>query len=304
MTKSWSIEIETARAPKSVRAIDGDALIVGRGAECQVQVPDLRVSRQHLRLERRGDGLWAQDLGSRAGTQLNGRPLAGGSLLNDRDLLALSDETRLVVRSSGAHAVGQGAGTGAGASATGTHFRDAASMLVHRSDLKSVRSAADLRRHAERLHLINEVHQALSESPSRDAVLELILDRVFATLRPEEAAVLLVDREGQLTESVSRPPGLGTDRVFFSRSLMREVTERRQAALVLDAPTDERFNAAASILDSGVRSVLAAPLLTPEGALGMLVLRRAWAWGSSATRTSGGWWRSPRPRRCTSATWV
>ncbi|HVS14518.1 MAG TPA: GAF domain-containing SpoIIE family protein phosphatase, partial [Thermoanaerobaculia bacterium] len=75
-----------------------------------------------------------------------------------------------------------------------------------------------------------------------------------------------------LAQTVSRPAGIAPDRVFFSRSLLREVTERRQAALVLDASADERFAGAASILDSGVRSVLAAPLLTPEGTLGMIVL--------------------------------
>lgn len=257
----WTLEIETGRLPRSSRAVDGDRLVVGRGTECDVQIPDQRVSRQHFRLERRGEELWVEDLGSRAGTRLNGRPLAGGpARLADRDLLELSDDSRIVVR------------RGEASTGRGAFFRDAASMLVQRSDLESARSAQDLRRLAERLHLINEVHQALTESPSRDALLEMILDRVFAALRPEEAAVLLVDREGRLTTTVTRPPGLGPDRVFFSRSLLREVTERRQAALVLDASSDERFAAAASILGSGVRSVLAAPLLTPEGALGMIVL--------------------------------
>ena len=265
----WSLEIESGRMPRSARTVDADTIVVGRGTECDVQIPDQRVSRQHFRLERRGEELWVEDLGSRAGTRLNGRPLANGAArLTDRDLIELSDESRIVVR----RAADGASGPGAAASQTGAFFRDAASMLVRRSDLDSANSAQELRRHAERLHLIHEVHQALGESPSRDALLEMILDRVFATLRPEEAAVLLVDRDGQLVETVARPPGLAHDRVFFSRSLLREVTERRQAALVLDAPADERFAAAASILDAGVRSVLAAPLLTPEGALGMIVL--------------------------------
>jgi sigma-B regulation protein RsbU (phosphoserine phosphatase) len=265
----WSLEIESGRLPRAARAVDGDRLVVGRGTECDVQIPDQRVSRQHFRLERRGEELWVEDLGSRAGTRLNGRPLANGAArLSDRDLIELSEDSRIVVRRGPDTANG----VKPGSSATGTFFRDAASMLVRRSDLDSASSAQELRQYAERLHLINEVHQALTESPSRDALLEMILDRVFAALRPEEAAVLLVDREGQLVETVSRPMGLARDRVFFSRSLLREVTERRQAALVLDASSDERFAAAASILDSGVRSVLAAPLLTPDGAVGMIVL--------------------------------
>jgi phosphoserine phosphatase RsbU/P len=264
----WNLEIESARLPRAARAVDADRLVVGRGSECDVQIPDQRVSRQHLRLERRGDELWVEDLGSRAGTRLNGRPLArDAARLSDRDLLELSDDSRVIVRRL-ADAFGALPAT----SQSGTFFRDATSMLVRRTDLDSASSAQELRRHAERLQLINEVHQALTESPSREALLEMILDRVFASLRPEEAAVLLLDREGRLVQTVSRPAGLAPDRVFFSRSLLREVTERRQAALVLDASADERFAGAVSILDSGVRSVLAAPLLTPEGTLGMIVL--------------------------------
>ncbi len=53
---------------------------------------------------------------------------------------------------------------------------------------------------------------------------------------------------------------------------MEQVVEGRQAALVLDAQTDERFNEAMSLLDAGVRSLVAAPLLDPDGALGLIVL--------------------------------
>jgi serine phosphatase RsbU (regulator of sigma subunit) len=44
------------------------------------------------------------------------------------------------------------------------------------------------------------------------------------------------------------------------------------AALVTDVSEDERFADAESLLRAGVRTVLAAPLLDPEGSLGMIVL--------------------------------
>jgi serine phosphatase RsbU (regulator of sigma subunit) len=258
--KSWSLDIESAPQSPTVREVDRDCLIVGRGERCDVRLPDQRVSRQHFRLDRRGDELWVKDLGSRSGTRLNGCPLAGGARLADLDLLELSDDSRIVVHS--------GSGVPVGA----TLFRDPESLLVQRADLAATSSAEELRRYAERLHLINEVHQTLTESPSREVLLEMILDRVFDSLRPEQAAVLLLDEAGNLGEVVSRPPGLSPERVFFSRSLLREVAERRQAALVLDAAGDERFASALSMLDFGVRSVLAAPLLVPGGVLGMIVL--------------------------------
>jgi serine phosphatase RsbU (regulator of sigma subunit) len=60
--------------------------------------------------------------------------------------------------------------------------------------------------------------------------------------------------------------------MLHSRSLEHEVAEKSQSALVLDALTDERFAAAESILSSGVRSLIAAPLLGPAGSEGMIVL--------------------------------
>lgn len=262
----WSLEIESARAPRTVREVDCDLLRVGRGMECEVHLPDLRVSRQHCRFECRGDELWIEDLGSRSGTRINGRPLSGGTKLADRDLIELSDDSRIVVRNGARTAAAEGF------AASGTLLRDAASMLSAGVDLEAASSAHDLRRYAERLQLLNEVHQALAESPSRDVLLEMILDRVFRSLRPEQAAVLLLDADGGLTQAATRPAGLAREQVFLSRSLLREVTERRQAALVLDAAADARFAGAASILDAGVRSVLAAPLLIPGGTLGMIVL--------------------------------
>ena len=263
---NWSLEIESPEGGRTRREVDKEKLVVGRGTGCDIHLPDPRVSRQHCRIEIRGEELWVEDLGSRFGTRLNGRAVGGGaSRLVDRDLLEFSDTSRILIRSGSESAAAENA------TPPGTLFRDA-TMLVQRGDLEAATSERELRRYAERLQLLNEVHQALSESPTRDALLEMILDRAFSLLRPEQAALLLLDPGGELAHAVTRPAGLAPEQVFFSRSLVREVTGRRQAALVLDAPSDERFQGAASILFAGVRSVLAAPLLVPDGVLGMIVL--------------------------------
>jgi serine phosphatase RsbU (regulator of sigma subunit) len=50
------------------------------------------------------------------------------------------------------------------------------------------------------------------------------------------------------------------------------VADKGMAVLVLDAQVDRRFADAHSILDAGVHSLIAAPLLDPTGALGFMVL--------------------------------
>ena len=53
---AWQIDVET-RGGRLSRAVDRDSIIIGRGTECDMQVPDPRVSRQHCRLVRRGSEL-------------------------------------------------------------------------------------------------------------------------------------------------------------------------------------------------------------------------------------------------------
>ena len=132
--------------------------------------------------------------------------------------------------------------------------------------------AAAERQSVDRMRLLNEVHRALADSISLEELLELVLDRAFAHLRPEEGMILLKNPLGELEQSATRRLPGTTGEFLYSRSLEREVAEKGQAALVLDAQTDARFAAAESILSSGVRTLLAAPLLAPEANLGMIVL--------------------------------
>ena len=46
--------------------------VIGRRSDCQIFVPDMRVSRQHARLWKNGEGWTLEDLGSNNGTYING----------------------------------------------------------------------------------------------------------------------------------------------------------------------------------------------------------------------------------------
>jgi predicted component of type VI protein secretion system len=50
-----------------------EGMVVGRLAECGLQIEDGSVSRRHARFERRGEQWWVVDLGSSNGTRHNGR---------------------------------------------------------------------------------------------------------------------------------------------------------------------------------------------------------------------------------------
>ncbi len=74
--------------------LDSDALTLGRAETNQIVVPDERVSRTHLRLERDPSGVRITDLGSANGTLLNGKQVTSAVLREGDTLLVGSTKLR------------------------------------------------------------------------------------------------------------------------------------------------------------------------------------------------------------------
>jgi serine phosphatase RsbU (regulator of sigma subunit)/pSer/pThr/pTyr-binding forkhead associated (FHA) protein len=240
---------------------EADSIVVGRSSKADLVLSDRFLSRQHARFYREGEAWMVEDLGSRNTTLLNGRPLAVPGRVGPGDVVKLS-ETVISVE---------------GAEGSASRPKSEDSIKTSSSDTIVLRSASELlaaseRESAGRLKLLNEVHRALAAPLSLEELLEAVLDRTFVHLGPEEAVIYLKKPHGGLERSASRRLPSARGDFFFSRSLESEVADKGQAALVLDAQTDARFAAAESIMSSGVRSLIAAPLLDSYGSLGMIVL--------------------------------
>jgi serine phosphatase RsbU (regulator of sigma subunit) len=240
---------------------ESDALVVGRSSKADLVLSDRFLSRQHARFYREGDGWMVEDLGSRNTTLLNGRPLGVASRVSAGDLVKLS-ETVITV---------EGFDTAPSGPRTDERLKSSSSDTIVLRSASELLAAAE-RESAGRLKMLNEVHRALATTLSQEELLEAVLDRTFAHLAPEEAVIFLKKPFGGLERAASRRLPSARGDFFYSRSLESEVAEKGQAALVLDAQTDQRFAAAESIMSSGVRSLIAAPLLDSAGILGMIVL--------------------------------
>jgi hypothetical protein len=62
------------------RELTGERAVLGRSRECDVQIADPNVSRQHAELRREGDGFVIVDLGSTNGIEVNGRRVKRATL--------------------------------------------------------------------------------------------------------------------------------------------------------------------------------------------------------------------------------
>ena len=251
--------------------LQGEAVVLGRSSKADVVLADRFLSRQHARLFLR-DGSWfLEDLGSRNTTFLNDRPVAQATPVRVGDVIRLA-ESRIVLEGPGGKSASPSTGDGLVGRADerlpdGTLFRSA-TMLFSAPAVPG----EDPGGLAGRLRFLNEVHRALAAPITLEPLLELILERAFGQLKPEEGAIFLRDGSGALARVAMRRAAGVTGEPLYSRALAREVTEKGVAALVTDASEDARFAKAESIVSSGVRSLVAAPLLDSEGCLGMIVL--------------------------------
>jgi phosphoserine phosphatase RsbU/P len=222
--------------------VEGSELVIGRAAGVGLVLSDSTISRQHARLVRRGDEWWVEELSARNPTFVNTDRLVRPTRLSPGDRLTLGATVLKVV------------------------MRDAIVPAA------AVPSSGGDDRQAARLGILNDVHRALAAAISLPELLDLILERTFAVLRPEEGVILLKRPDGSLERAATRTRAGAGGEVFISRRLVDEVAGKGKPVLVLDAALDERLSGSDSIISSGIRSVVAAPLADPAGAIGLVLL--------------------------------
>jgi pSer/pThr/pTyr-binding forkhead associated (FHA) protein len=248
-----------------------DQIVIGRSSDTNLPIPDRFLSRRHARFFRRGEDWVVEDLGSRNGTLLNGTRVDIPQVVARGDRIQISGSVLTVLEIGETGEISEFSDSGL---SHATILRPVSDLIEDPStaDAPTASSPEALRRYAARLKLLNDVHQVLSRSIDLRELLDLILERAFEQLQPEEGAVYLRSKEGEYRRAASRTTLADEGDYLYSKTLVREVAEKGMAALVLDTQTDERFGAAESILGSGVRSLAAAPLMDPEGSLGMIAL--------------------------------
>jgi len=77
-------------------AIEKEIVVIGRGEECDVILPERPVSRLHAEIRREGNRYLLRDLDSKNGTYLNGQDIDGPVPLQDGDEIQVALRVRLL----------------------------------------------------------------------------------------------------------------------------------------------------------------------------------------------------------------
>jgi len=236
-------------------------VVVGRLPSCGVVLHDARVSRRHLRILRRLDGWWVEDLGSRAGTRVNGKRVQEARLA-DGDQLDLAGEVlcfhdRPVVDSE-----------------ADTEYIVAERPVADVDLLQTLRSVDRSPAAAPSpLIVLARAGEQLRRCTTIDEVADVALALALETTRAERGVLALLDADGEQVgwfESVAH--GEPTAPVQPSRTMVGRMLERAAGVIAQDALADEVLARAESVAAQQIRSLLCAPLWDGEQITGYLYL--------------------------------
>src|SRR4051794_10335862 len=261
--------------------LKSDLIVIGRAPDCHIILDPNGVSRRHAEIRRDGDTFLLADLRSRNKTKVNNVDVTPGRehRLRPGDRINICDVEMIYYDVPPKPPAPP---------------TDSNVMIVTDGDddpniqtLDASRSSAmaSVVRPEVKLKAILEITRNLSTELQIDAVAPKILDslmelfpqaeRLFLMLRDPETKRLV--RKAFKHRPSRRPTFSATpdDEVpmSISRSLVDHVLGQKKAVLSQDAGNDKNLPTSASIADLKIRSVMCAPLLTPDGeASGILQL--------------------------------
>lgn len=266
------LSIHAPGEPVSRFRVDRPSLNLGRSSANDVFLPDRTLSRVHARLDQKPEGLVLTDLGSRNGTQLNGVRLAEPLVVRPGDRIVLGETSIEVLDEAlpGARVVIDAGGDRLDRTMISTSNAVAS---LRRPAARELTDAAELKRLATSLQILNDVSLALLTDIPAAELSTLILEKLFAYLEPDRGLLMLQDATGQLQPEAMRfAEGIDAADIRLSRTLVETVTGQKHGVLMIDTATDGKLGVADSIRLQGITSCIAAPLLVGEEVIGLVYL--------------------------------
>ena len=152
-----------------------------------------------------------------------------------------------------------------------TQTQDISAVYTEFLPEKDIPNESVLREDYEKLRITYELQRDIGSEIEIDLVLNRILDRTYEFLNYDRGTILIVNKKGKLKPRAFRSI---TDKNISSLSttLIRHVINKKEGIISSDILTDQRFNTASSVILSGIRSTMAAPILNGDEVLGIIVI--------------------------------
>jgi len=228
--------------------LEGERIVLGRNADCGVVLNEPAVSREHAVIRRLQGKYFIEDLKSRNGTFVNSKEVKSRTALKDKDRIKICDNLLAFYEDQ----VEENPIEEPEESASTIEATMAASNKPNFGTQSS-----------EKLAMLIELGQDLSETFNLDQLLPKIVDSLFNVFRQADRAFLILNDDGKLIPKVIKTRRANDDgsQARFSRKIVNMCTETGQALLWEDASSGKVVELTQSIADCKIRSVMCVPLM-------------------------------------------
>ena len=254
----------------------GPCLTLGRAGDHGLVLPDEGVSKNHARIELRGERHFLLDQESLNGTYVSRRRVREHRLRH-RDELRIGSTRLLYIdpRQAREEAIGLSISLEEGES--GLTIADPETTAVFRlPESDEPDELGRFMQEFEKLHMAFRVGGELTGILDEREVSHKVLEELFQILPADRGAVFLAGAQGSNLRQVYAmdvEKGARADlRLELCRAVVRAAAARKIGLLVADLGADPRFEAEADGLHPPVRSALAVPLVRRGQLLGVLTL--------------------------------
>ena len=267
--------VDSGDHPGMIHPLRDPMITIGRGPENTIQIIDTRISRVHVRLELKTGGWTIEDLRSKNGTQVNGKPIASIIRLVSGDTIHIGSTVFIfeneVLQTDGAddaHSSGLRLDPG------DTDMKTSHVIELPADDDKEASSVRSVPRKVEaRLKSIYEIGKLIQSILDLDELLDKVMEIVCQVLHPTHGSILLYDKKmGVFVPKVIRRPDGSTYDIIISGSIIHQALKDRVAVIMTDGRKDVRFKASDSIAVHQIRSAICVPLISKGEVLGVLYI--------------------------------
>jgi PAS domain-containing protein len=258
MTKLYIIN-----GPIAGQAFDlmGEITSIGRASDNSIQLDDRSVSRRHVRIIRKDNKFFIEDLNSKNGTLIDGSPIKSGIELKIEEGIPISIGDILI-------------SLGTRYSEDGVNPQYSINLLKQTDKIGATLLYKDSRiTSRNKLELIYEVSNALMQSLDIDELCQKIMDSLFYCLeRIDSGVILLIDHNtGELKEIISKSrKNRKSNQIDYSRTIVDRVIREGKAVMMQDVSSEGVEDLSESIELGRIRSIMCVPLISKSELRGVI----------------------------------
>jgi HD-GYP domain-containing protein (c-di-GMP phosphodiesterase class II) len=270
-------------AKDSVWELTGKRLVIGRDTECDINLDDSGLSRNHAEIIREGENLVFVDRGSLNGSLINGHRVTRRVLVAG-DRIKIGDNTIQVVGNNLNQPLYWEENDPFVTTAISVdHFRSQLKELV--SGPRKTNRRTPGRDSTERLKIVKltknletlyRAGNAINSIQNLDEMLDQIAETILAVYQDVERVCILlkIKKGGSRFEPkiIKTRHDVPSETFRLSRSILSKAVREEVCVLAGDANSDERFLCSQSVMSMKIRSVMCAPLISKGSVLGVVYL--------------------------------